>query len=254
MRKNWLSHPHQSDPYLDNESYFIGQWQVLRSKQFLHRIYNDHYQLIKDHLPIPCDHVVELGSGAGFIEDTIPQAVRSDIVFHPFTQIVLDGIHPPLKNESLDAVVFLDVFHHIPDAFAFLKNIEKTLKPGGRIVMIEPWVSSWSKIIYTRLHHEPLDWETSEWNFESTGPVSGANQALPWIVFQRDQLIFQREFPGLHILKIQPMMPFRFLFSGGASFRWGVPIFFYGFVKKIEKLFTNYDKWGMFALIVLEKN
>lgn len=253
MEKNWLAHPLQRRLQLDSESYFIAQRLILRQKEFLNRIYHDHYCLINDHLPVSSERVVEVGSGAGFIEEIIPQAVRTDVVFHPFTQLVMNGIHPPFKKGSLDAVVFLDVFHHIPDVRAFLENAERILKLGGRIVMIEPWVSFWSKIVYTHLHREPLDWQTEKWDFESSGPVSSANQALPWIVFQRDRLIFEHDFPNLKLLKIQPMMPIRYLLSGGILSRLGFPGFLYGLVKKIEALIPNQEKWGMFALIVLEK-
>lgn len=253
MEKNWLRHPLLRRLHLDSESYFIAQRQVLRQKKFLRRIYCDFYQLIKNHLPDTCDRVIELGSGAGFIEEVIPQAVRTDVFFHPYAQLILNGIYPPLEDDSLDAVVFLNVFHHIPDVLTLLESVGRVLKPGGRIVMIEPWVSSWSKIIYTRLHREPLDWRSERWGFESSGPVSGANQALPWIVIKRDQQIFEREFPNLKLIKIQPMMPLRYLLSGGA-FSWlGFPEFLYEPVTRFEMLFRNLEKWAMFALIVIEK-
>lgn len=49
------------------------------------------------------------------------------------------------------------------------------------------------------------------------------------------------------------MMPLRYLFSGGVSSRLGFPGILYVLVEKIEALFPNKERWGMFALIVLEK-
>ena len=120
--------------------------------------------------------------------------------------------------------------------------------------MVEPWVSTWSKKIYKHLHQEPLDWMADQWEFLTSGPVSGANQALPWIVFQRDREIFEAEFPRLRIVKIQPMMPFRYLLSGGVSSWIGLPGFLYQPVKIFENLFARgMDRWAMFALVVIEK-
>jgi len=254
MAKKWFAHPLLRGLDLDSESLFIAQHKILRRKQFLKKIYLDFYSLIKNQLPDEKRKVIELGSGAGFMNELVPQTVRTDVFFHPYIQIVLDGAAPPFPDESLDAVVALNVFHHIPKVRSLLSSVSRILRPGGRIVMVEPWVSTWSKKIYKHLHQEPLDWMADQWEFLTSGPVSGANQALPWIVFQRDREIFEAEFPRLRIVKIQPMMPFRYLLSGGVSSWIGLPGFLYQPVKIFENLFARgMDRWAMFALVVIEK-
>lgn len=254
MAKKWLAHPLLRGLDLDSESLFIAQQKILRQKQFLKKIHLDFYSLIKSQLPDEKRKVIELGSGAGFMNELIPQTVRTDVFFHPYIQIVLDGAIPPFPDESLDAVVALNVFHHIPKIRSLLSNVSCILRPGGRFVMVEPWVTAWSKKVYTRLHQEPLDWMADQWEFLTSGPVSGANQALPWIVFQRDREIFEAEFPRLRILKIQPMTPFRYLLSGGVASWIGLPGFLYQPVKIFENLFARgMDRWAMFALVVIEK-
>lgn len=254
MGNQWLIHPSLRGLDLDSAVYISAQRALLEHKKFLRAIYQDFYLLLKSGLPEPCNRVVELGSGAGWIEQVIPQAVKSDVFFQPFANLALNAMQPPFKEGSLDAIVFADVFHHIPDVMLFLQNARFSLRKGGRVVMIEPWFTPWSKMIYSCLHHEPLDWKTGNWKFKSSGPLSGANQALPWIVFHRDKPLFVREFPDLHIIKLQPMMPFRYILSGGVSSWLGMPGFFYTPVKRFEKLFEkNISKWAMFALIILEK-
>ena len=109
-------------------------------------------------------------------------------------------------------------------------------------------------LIYPNFHHEPFEPQATDWGFSSTGPLSGSNQALPWIVFERDKEKFKRDFPLLQILLVQPMMPFRYLLSGGVSMRSFMPGWSYGFWRWLEGLFTKkMHQWGMFALIVLEK-
>jgi ubiquinone/menaquinone biosynthesis C-methylase UbiE len=49
-----------------------------------------------------------------------------------------------------------DVFHHIPKPEAFLKEASRCLRPGGRIVMIEPWICGWSKLVYGYLHQSSV--------------------------------------------------------------------------------------------------
>jgi hypothetical protein len=120
----------------------------------------------------------------------------------------------------------------------------------GSLVMIEPWVSTWSRQIYTHLHHEPFEWNTSDWSFPEAGPLSGANGALPWIVFHRDRSQFESGFPELHIQTIQPLMPFRYLISGGVSMRQLMPGFSFQIWKKVEAALSRWPQhWPMFALI-----
>ena len=118
--------------------------------------------------------------------------------------------------------------------------------------MVEPWNTGWSRWIYSHLHHEPFD-VNGEWTIPITGPLSGANGALPWIVFERDREVFSMRFPEWRISGITPMMPLVYLLSGGISLRsifpgWTYPLF-YG----AERLFGFEKKAAMFALIMLER-
>ena len=184
----------------------------------------------------------------------IPQVIRTDINYLPFINLVMDGLHIPFPSESQDAILLLDVFHHLAKVEEFLHEAFRTLIVGGRIIMLEPWVTDWSLKAYSFLHHESIKPDSKDWYFNSSGPLSGSNQALPWIVFSRDIERFQKNFPNLKIKKIQPMMPFRYIFSGGLSSWVGLPGFCYSVVKRFETLFERkMDKWGMFALIILEK-
>lgn len=254
MAKHLLAYPALHNLEMDSDAWFLAQRKILLDKKFLHKIHSDLYDQIGQFLPVPARLVVELGSGAGFIDEAIPRALRTDVFFHPFVDLVMDGARLPFPDGAVDALVMVDVFHHIPDTKGFLRNSLRVLRSGGRIVMIEPWVSDWSKLVYSRLHSEPLNWRAREWSFVSSGPVSGANQALAWIVFQRDRQVFEREFPDLEVIKIQPMMPFRYLLSGGVSSRLGLPGFLYASVKQFERLVEkNIKKWAMFGLVVLEK-
>jgi hypothetical protein len=91
------------------------------------------------------------------------------------------------------------------------------------------------------------------WQFPESGPLSGANGALPWIIFGRDRDLFSKKHPEWHIEGICQLMPFVYLLSGGVSMRNLLPGWIFGLVRSVER--RSFEKiWGMFAKIVLIKN
>jgi hypothetical protein len=120
--------------------------------------------------------------------------------------------------------------------------------------MIEPWVSWWSSIVYRHLHHEPFLPDADSWNLPQTGPLSSANGALPWIVFVRDRDKLTQNFPQFAIEEITPMMPVRYLASGGISMRSLMPAFTYKTWQALEGAVSPWnDRLGMFALFCLTR-
>lgn len=247
-----LGYPGSTHENVDDPSVTYKRRETIRSKPFLHGIYKEWYDMQVAQFPLVSGEILEIGSGAGFLQELYPQIISSEVFYCPFVQAVMDGMELPFPKASLCAVVMTDVFHHIPDVERFLGETLRTLTPGGRIIMIEPWVSGWSRWVMDHFHSEPMDVDMETWQFPSTGPLSGSNQALPWIVFERDREIFTRKFPDLEILRVQPFMPFRYLLSGGVSSRALAPSWSNRIWRGFEKSFDP-KKWAMFALIVIQK-
>ena len=121
--------------------------------------------------------------------------------------------------------------------------------------MVEPWVTPWSRFVYKRFHNEPFLPDSQDWSFPSSGPLSGANGALPWIVFLRDRHKFECEFPQLKIKQIRPFMAFRYIVSGGVSMRSLMPSFSYSWWLYLERVLNPWMSiLGMFAFISVEKS
>jgi SAM-dependent methyltransferase len=227
---------------------------IVEGNRFLWRIYDEWYRTIASRVPDGPGRVFELGSGAGFLRRYIPDLITSEMFPTTGIDLILDARDMPFASGSLKAIAMVDVMHHIPDVRLFLNEAQRTLRPGGGLLMIEPWVSTWSRLIYTHLHHEPFDPAAQGWTFPESGPLSGANVALPWIVFKRDRVAFEAEFPGLQIEQIFPSMPFRYLVSGGVSMRPLMPEMSFGLWKAIESSLERWPTgWPMFAFIHLKR-
>lgn len=238
---------------LDSPDRTIRHSQVIRQKPFLRRIYSDWYTNLLHGLPErPSGPVVELGSGGGFCKDLIPGVITTEILPIPGVDILLDGQELPFGDQSLKGVVMVDVFHHLPRVVRFLAEAARCIKPGGTIVMIEPWNTLWSRLIYHHLHHEPFDPNSGEWEIPPGGPLSQANSALPWVVFQRDRRRFEKEYPQWQIKNIHLHTPIRYLLSGGVSMRSLMPESLYRFWRYVEERLDPFSHYlAMFATIIL---
>jgi SAM-dependent methyltransferase len=254
LLRRLLSHPLTAALDLDDPSTTELRREIIASKPFLCAIYDEWYTKLADAVPQGEGHVLELGSGAGYCADFIPHLITSDVFRCEGVEMIVNASKLPFSPESLRAMVMTNVLHHLPDVRAFFREASRCLRPGGRILMIEPWITPWSLFIYKNFHHEPIDTETPDWTFPSSGPLSGANGALPWILFQRDRLQFNKEFPLFGIEKVQPFLPFRYLVSGGVGMRSFMPMFTYNSWKRLEqKLQPHMNKLAMFAFISLIK-
>jgi SAM-dependent methyltransferase len=223
---------------------------IIKNKKFLKKIYTEWYQRILMKLDAK-DSVLELGSGGGFMRDFLPTLITSEVFLVPGVALIADACALPFADASLDAIVMTDVLHHIPDVNRFFDEATRCVRPGGKVVMLEPWNTRWSAWVYKNLHSEPFD-ESKGWTLPYGGPLSGANGAIPWIVFDRDRDIFVKTYPQWTIISIDPLMPISYLLSGGVSAPGLVPSFMYDWIRRIEKKWFE-KSCSMFVLIELSK-
>jgi len=250
--KQLLAHPLTRGLDLDDPRTTALRRTIIRGKPFLRKLYTEWYAEIRDAIPEGDAPVLELGSGAGFLKDFLPGLITSDVFRVPGLSLVLDGTALPFRTASLRAIALTEVLHHIPDAGAFLGEAARCVRPGGVVVMIEPWVTRWSRFVWGSLHHEPFLPDTPSWTFPTSGPLSGANGALPWILFARDRETFEERFREFEIRSIRVNLPLRYLLSGGVSMRSLMPGWSFAAWRRFESWLTPWmNAVGTFATIVL---
>lgn len=247
------AHPLTRKIDLDSPEMTLRRRQIIQEKSFLRKFYHECYLSIAQSLPNDAaGPILELGSGSGFLKEYIPNLITSEIIKIPDVDIIFDGAKLPFSTNALAGIVMIDVLHHIPNAASFLSDAVNCLKPGGIIIMIEPWATPWSGFFYRHLHHEPFDQSAKNWKIPNGGPLSQANSALPWIIFERDREKFEDEFPQFHIQEIFLNFPFCYLLSGGISLRTSLPGELYTVVRKLENLTRPWmNSVAMFAKIIL---
>jgi SAM-dependent methyltransferase len=251
-RMSLLKHRFKND--IDSPERTLEHKELILTKSFLKRIYLDWYAWFLKKMPEFSDGpVIELGSGGGFLKELAPAIISSDILNLPGNDMCFSALDMPFKDNEISGIVMIDTFHHIPDIEKFLTEANRVLKRRAGIMMVEPANSLWGRFIYKNFHHEPF-YPDGGWQIETSGPLSGANGALPWIVFERDKQKFNQLFPDFKIISIEYHSPFKYLISGGVSYKQLLPGVFYPAVNLFEKLLTMLSKhFSMFVSIHIEK-
>jgi SAM-dependent methyltransferase len=239
---------------LDDPKRTLQHAEIIKAKPFLKNLYIRWYKNFAEaagHLPP--GKMIEIGSGGGFLKEIMPEVITSDILPLSNCDMTFSAEELPFAENELSAIFMINVLHHIPSPGKFFSEAEKKLKPGGMIIMVETAYSPFSKFIYQKFHHEPFE-PKAGWELKSKGPLSDSNQALPWIVFERDRKKFDELFPSLKVVSIQYHTPFSYLLSGGVSRKGFVPDWSFNFVRGFEKLLSPVMKYiGMFETIKIKK-
>lgn len=263
MLRHLLELPQTRGMDVDDPRTSVLRKAIIQEKGFLRHIYMEWYahlaRAIREREQRQCGGIVlELGAGGGFFSEYCRQrrlpwrVLTSDVLPLPNLDLALDACSLPFASGSLAAIVMTNVFHHIPDVRQFLASCGRVLRAGGVVAMIEPWNTPWARFVYSCLHPEPFMPDVPGWRLEGSGPLSRANDALPWIVFSRDRAALTSAFPEFSPPEITPFMPFAYLASGGVSLRSLLPGCAYRLCRRLEVLLPQ-QLCAMFAQIVLQK-
>lgn len=245
---------HSFDHPLDSAERSLAHREIILSKPFLKKIYCEWYDVFAQKFAgLPANEILEVGSGGGFLKETMPNIITSDILPIKSIDMCFSALDMPFRDDSLMGICMLNAFHHLPDAHKFLMEANRVLKKNGRLVMIEPATTWWSKFVYSLFHHEPF-LPDGDWTVPDKGPMSSSNSCLPWIVFIRDKAIFQQLFPDLEIESIDFHTSIRYLLSGGVSIKQLMPGFSYRFFTAIDNILCKISpQFAMFMTISVRK-
>jgi len=240
---------------LDDPNTTLGHRDIIQNKPFLNNIYVEWYEELVGRV---WDYdgegiLLELGSGGGFLKAMYPEVITSDLMQLPDVDMVCDAESLPFEDNTIAGILMVNVFHHIPRPYLFLNEAQRTLIDGGKIVMIEPANTLFSRFVYKWFHHEPFN-PKGGLEIKPGNPLSNSNQAFSYIYFIREQEYFRKNFGSLRINEIQYHTPLRYILSGGLSHRALAPVRSYDFICKTERFFSSWSKYtGLFCTIEIEK-
>jgi SAM-dependent methyltransferase len=203
----------------------------------------------------PNKTALELGAGSIPLNQTDPSFFATDIVREDHLDVVLSAMDLGIRSDSVDVIAAIQTFHHLNDPSTFFVEAIRVLKPGGRIILIEPFHNYFSRLIYPHLFHTENYLRDAPWVRPGSGPMTEANQALSYCVFVRDSSRFSSEFSQLKIVFAgSHATGLRYLLTGGLNFRKLAPNCLLNLLRRIENRFPVILKpFAIHWVICLEK-
>jgi SAM-dependent methyltransferase len=193
----------------------LRQWEKKESIRLLYRDF--HRQLLEC---CPEGSVLDIGGGTAHIKNFRPDIVSVDILSFPGIDVVADAHQLPFRDGTFAGVVMLDVLHHLERPIDFLREASRVLKPGGRLAMLEPAMTTLARQFYHHFHEEPVEMDADPFAPVSIDPDRDpfdANQAIPSLLFATSaaRKRVEETIPSLRIQSVKWLSLFAYPMSGG---------------------------------------
>jgi SAM-dependent methyltransferase len=125
---------------------------------------------------VPGSRILDVGCGTAWLSEFFPDYVGLDNFESTVRDAKEQGIDVrladlehelPVGDAEFDGVVLKDVLEHLLDPVSLVKEVHRTLKPGGRVFASSPDAQRWSWNDYT--HRRPWTRTSMRRLFEDQG-------------------------------------------------------------------------------------
>ena len=196
--------------------------------------------------------VIEVGSGPGFFKAAVPSLIATDVVAGLAVDVRCAADVLPFRAASLGAIVMVDTLHHLPRPLDFLAEAARAFAPGGRIAMVEPWITLPSWILYRFFHHEECRFGVDvahPFESDAKGAAEG-NAAIPYLALGR---LRDAGLP-LHLVRAEPFVGLPYLATFGFKVARPLPALLQRVARAGEAAVAPLTRWlATRIFVVLEK-
>ena len=197
--------------------------QLWAEKPVLAEVYRPWFEALLAQIPAG-GRALEVGAGPGFLADEARRTRRDarlvtmDVLQAPWNDLVGDALRLPVGNGRLQAVLGLDLVHHLARPAAFFAEVARALGPAGRLAVVEPWVTPFSFPIYRWLHQEGCTPGLDPWDpfgvGEGAKDAFDGDAAVVWSLVRRTSALRWREL-GWKPPRVRVLNAFAYLLSLG---------------------------------------
>jgi SAM-dependent methyltransferase len=204
---------------IDRLTAYRTLWQ---SKPVLRQLYEKDYQAIASRMN--AGRTLEVGGGSGNLKAYRADIISIDIQQTPWLDVVADAHRLPFADGSFDNIVMFDVLHHLESPHIFFQETSRILRPGGRLIAMEPAITPISYVFYKIFHPEPVHIGVdplAEDRLSADRSPWDSNQAIPTLLFRKSPHLLEDAFPQLRIAEVSFRALFAYPLSGGFR-RWAL--------------------------------
>jgi len=227
-------------------------------KPILHTIYDEFYAMITRQLNQSIDgKIVEIGSGIGNLKNHIPDCICTDAFDNPWIDQIENAYKLSFDDHEVSNIILFDVWHHLKYPVAALQEFRRVLKPEGRIIIFEPYISLLGWLVYGVFHPEEVSWfkkinlNDSGMDVDNLSYYAAQGNATRFFIRKK----YRSYLSGFSITTIEKKAAIAYVLSGGYSKKQLFADHLYPKIKKFETFVKNLP--FLFAtrlLAVLEKN
>ena len=188
---------------------------MLRSEVFFHavalpyelitrtRVWEQHCAKMAHELPHGAKHVLDIGCGPGNSTVHLPAgSIGGDHALAMLRRakrrnlplVCLDATALPVRSGSLDAATFHSVLYILPHRQETLCEVSRSLRPGGRAVLLEPQRGARATVLGLLRSLARPRWALTAALWRAVSATYGG--------FSLDELWAHLEAAGLHVLRI----------------------------------------------------
>ncbi len=190
-------------------------------KPQLRAVYRGFHELIASRLDrsVP-GKIVELGSGMGSIKEAIPDCITTDLFPNPWLDRQENAYRLSFADGAVSNLILFDVWHHLRYPGTALREFQRVLAPGGRVIVFDPAMSCAGLVIYGLFHHEPLGmrlpvtWDAPAGFKPEDSDYFAAQGAATRILWRREA---PERLAGWDIAEATPLPSFEYFATGGFS-------------------------------------
>jgi len=226
-------------------------------KPLLRRVYSQFYREIAKRItPEIPGLIVELGSGMGNIKDHLPGCITTDVFSNPWLDRVENAYALSFPDHSVSHLILFDVWHHLQYPGNALREFSRVLVPGGRLIIFEPAMGAFGRVVFGLFHHEPLgldrpiEWDAPE-SFRPEDPGYYAAQGNASRVFKSGE--FCKKLDGWKLREIKYSSAVAYLGSGGFRGPQLYPAALAPVVDALDGLLSRFPMLASRMLVTLEK-
>lgn len=207
---------------------------------------------------------IEVGAGTGISKEFIKSEnfKTTDYANNEWLDYkMVDALNTKIKSETLDFVISSNMIHHVPYPKLFFEEMNRILKPGGKLIIQEINCSSSMRFLLRLMRHEGYDFTINV--FDSTmictdpEDLWSANCAIPNLLFD-DLEQFKKNISNFKVLYTGFSEFFLFINSGGVISKTKylpLPLSILKFFRRIDIFLTKISPsfFAMQRQVVLEK-